>query len=52
MPSVEHFVGELYKLKGFFTQVKIKITNKSPRLPMSIKQIAYTGLFLLGKVLE
>ena len=52
MPSVEHFIEELYKLRGFLTQVKIKITNKGLRLLMSIKQIAYTGLFLLRRVLE
>ena len=52
MPSVEHFIGELYKLRGFLTQIKIKITNKGLGLPMSIKQVAYMGLFLSGRVLE
>ena len=52
MPSVEYFIGELYKLRGFFIQVKIKITNKSLGLPISIKQVAYAGLFLLGRALE
>ena len=52
MPSVACFKGELYKLRGFLIQIKIKITNKGPGLPMSIKQVAYTELFLLGKVLE
>ena len=52
MPSVKYFIRELYKLKGFLTQVKIKITNKGPGLPISIKQVAYTGLFLLERVLE
>ena len=52
MPSVEYFTGKPYKLKGFFTQVKIKITNKGLGLPISIKQVAYAGLFLLEKVLE
>ena len=52
MPSVKYFIGELYKLKGFFTQVKIKITNKRPGLLMSIKQVAYAGLFLLKRVLD
>ena len=28
MPSVKYFLGEVYKLKGFLTQIKIKITNK------------------------
>ena len=33
-------------------QVKIKITNKGLGPLMSIKEVAYTGLFLLGRVLE
>ena len=52
MPSVVCFKGELYKLRGFFTQIKIKITNKGLGLLISIKQVAYTGLFLLERVLE
>ena len=47
MPSIERFLGELYKLKGFLTQIKIKITNKGLGLPTVIKQVAYIGLFLL-----
>ena len=52
MLSVKYFIEELYKLRGFFTQIKIKITNKGLGLPTSIKQIAYAGLFLLKRVLE
>ena len=52
MLSVKYFLGEVYKLKGFLTQIKIKITNKGPGLLTVIKQVAYTGLFLLGKVLK
>ena len=52
MPLVKCFSGEVYKLKGFLIQVKIKITNKGLRLPTVIKQVAYTKLFLLGKVLK
>ena len=52
MPLVTHFKGELYKLRGFFMQIKIKITNKGLGLPMSIKQVAYVGLFLSERVLE
>ena len=52
MLSVKHFIGELYKLRGFFIQVKIKITNKGLGLLISIKQVAYAGLFLLGRVLK
>ena len=52
MPSVKHFLGEAYKLKGFLTQIKIKITNKKLGILTVIKQIAYTGLFLSGRALE
>ena len=43
---------EVYKLRKFLTQIKIKITNKGLELLMAIEQVAYTGLFLLGKVLK
>ena len=45
-------MGEAYKLRGFLTQIKIKIINKGLGLPIVIKQIAYTGLFLIGRVLK
>ena len=37
MPLVKYYLGEAYKLKGFLTQIKIKITNKELRLPIAIK---------------
>ena len=37
MPSIKRFSGEVYKLKGFFTKVKIRIVNKGLRLPTIIK---------------
>ena len=52
MLSVKYFLGEAYKLRGFLTQIKIKITNKGLGLPTAIKQIAYIGLFLTERVLE
>ena len=52
MLLVEYYSGEAYKLREFLTQIKIKITNKGLRLPTVIKQIAYTGLFLIKRVLE
>ena len=52
MPLVKYFLGEAYKLKGFLTQIKIKITNKGLGLLTVIKQVAYIGLFLLKRALE
>ena len=45
-------MGEVYKLKEFLIQIKIKITNKGLGLLMAIKQVAYAGLFLTKRVLE
>ena len=52
MLLVKHFLEEAYKLRGFLTQIKIKITNKGLGLLIVIKQVAYTELFLTGRVLE
>ena len=41
MLLVKHFLGEVYKLKGFLTQIKIKITNKGLGLPIVI--VNYIG---------
>ena len=37
IPSVKWFLGEVYKLKGFLTQIKIKIVKKGLRLLIVIK---------------
>ena len=37
MLLIKCFLGEAYKLRGFFTQIKIKITNKGLGLPTVIK---------------
>ena len=50
MLSVKYFLKKAYKLRGFLIQ--IKIINKGLRLPTVIKQVAYTELFLTGRVLE
>ena len=52
MPLVKYYTGEVYKLKEFLMQIKIKITNEGLGLPTVIKQMAYTGLFLIEKVLK
>ena len=37
MLLVKYFLEEVYKLKGFLIQIKIKITNKGLGLPTVIK---------------
>ena len=52
MPLVKYFLKDIYKLRGFLTQIKIKIVNKGLGLPTVIKQVTYTKLFLLKRVLK
>jgi hypothetical protein len=52
MLLLKYFLGKAYKLRGFLTQIKIKITNKGLGLPTVIEQVAYAGLFLTGRVLK
>ena len=52
MLLIKYFLGEAYKLKRFFTQIKIKITNKGLGLSRARKQVAYVRLFLIERVLE
>ena len=35
------FLGELYKLRGFLTQIKSKIINKGLGLLIVMEQVAY-----------
>ena len=37
MLLVKYLLGEAYKLRGFLTQIKIKITNEWLGLPIVIK---------------
>ena len=50
--SIKWFIGERLKLKEFLIQIYFKITQKGVKLPIFMDQVAYTGLFLIGKVLK
>ena len=49
---VKRFNSEKAKLKGFLTQIKLKIRYKGVKLPIVVDQVAYTGLFLTGYILK
>ena len=49
---IKRFIGERSKLRGFLTQIYFKVTQEGAKLVISIDQIVYTGLFLIGKALE
>jgi hypothetical protein len=52
MPLIKRFSGEKVKLKGFLTQIKLKIRYKGQKLPIVVDQVAYIGLFLVGQTLK
>ena len=52
MLLIEKFSGKKAKLKGFLTQIKLKIRHKGAKLPIIIDQVAYAGLFLIGYILK
>ena len=49
MLLIKKFNGNWLKLKGFFTQIKIKINNKRPKLSTPFNKIIYAGMHLIGK---
>ena len=50
--SIKRFAEGRLKLKGFLMQMYFKITQKGVKLPTLINQVAYIGLFLLGRALK
>jgi len=52
MPAIEKFNGDRLKLKGFLTQIKIRIDNERPKLTTPFDKIIYAGMHLIGKPLK
>jgi len=49
MPSIKKFNENRLKLKGFLTQIKIRIDNKRLRLVTPFNKVIYAGMHLIGK---
>jgi len=49
MPSIEKFNSNQLKLKGFLTQIKIRIDNKGLKLATPFDKVIYAGMHLIGK---
>src|SRR6266567_4835628 len=50
--AVKRFNGTRVKLKGYLTQMSLKLRYKRPKIVMLADAVAYVGMFLTGKVLE
>jgi len=52
MPLIKKFNRNQLKLKGFLTQIKIRIDNERLKLATSFNKIIYAGMHLTGKPLK
>ena len=52
MLIIKRFNRIRLKLKGFLTQIRLKLYNKGHKVFIQFDAVAYTGLFLTGKALE
>jgi len=52
MPVIKKFNGDQSKLKGFLTQIKIRINNKGPKLVTPFDKVIYAGMHLIEKPLK
>ena len=49
---IKRFLGKRLRLKGFLTQIKLKLYYKGEKLLIALDQVVYIGLFLIGRILE
>jgi len=49
MPAIKKFNGDWLKLKGFLTQIKIRINNKGLKLTTPFNKVIYAGMHLIEK---
>ena len=52
IPLIKRFLGKKLRLKGFLTQIKLKLYYKGEKLLIALDQVIYAGLFLTGRALE
>ena len=50
--AIKKFNSDQLKLKGFLTQIKIRIDNKGLKLATPFDKIIYAGMHLIGKPLK
>jgi len=52
MSLIKKFNEDQLKLKGFLTQIKIRIDNKGLKLATPFNKVIYAGMHLIGKPLK
>ena len=52
LPKVKRFNGTQAELKGYLTQMSLKLRYKGHRIATPLDAVAYAGIYLTGKVLK
>ena len=52
LPAVKRFNGTRVKLKGYLTQISLKLRYEGPKIATLADVVVYAGMFLIGKVLK
>ena len=52
LPTIKRYNGSRIGLKGYLTQILLKIRTKALKLNTAGDAVAYTGIFLSGRALE
>ena len=50
--EVKRFDGTQVKLKGYLTQIALKLRYKGHRIATPLDMVVYAGIYLIGRVLE
>ena len=50
--TIKRFNRIRLKLKGFLTQIRLKLYNKGHKIFIQLNAVAYAGLFLIGRALK
>ena len=52
MLAIKRYTSKRIKLKGFLTQINLKIQYKGDKLLLAVDRVIYAGMYLLGRALE
>ena len=52
LPTVKRYDGSRTGLKGYLSQMSLKIKTKALKLSSAGDAVAYAGMFLIGRALE
>jgi len=52
LPEVKQFNGTQMELKGYLTQISLKLRYKGHRIIIPLDAVIYAGIYLIGRALK